>query len=109
MTQPESKLSRRIMDACRARGAFVFKVHGGPTMMAGLPDITGVWRGQSVWIETKMPGNKPSPRQLYVHEQIRKSGGHVLVAYSVQEVMEWLNTIPPTVLPPGHVSPLALN
>lgn len=86
----------------------MFKVHGGPTMMAGLPDIAGVWNGHSIWIETKMPGNKPSTRQLYVHEQIRKSGGHVLVAYSVESVMAWLSTLPPTVLPPGHVRPLAL-
>lgn len=95
MTQPESKLSRAIMSAVRARGGFVFKVHGGPTMMAGLPDIAGVWNGHSIWIETKMPGNKPSTRQLYVHEQVRASGGNVLVAYSVSEVLQWLTTLPP--------------
>lgn len=96
MTQPESRLSRRIQDAIRSRGGFVYKVHGGPMTMVGLPDITGVWKGYSIWIEAKMPGNKPTPRQLHVHECIRKSGGHVLVAYSVEEVMRWLVTLPPT-------------
>lgn len=104
MTQPEAKLSRAIMSAIRARGGFVFKVHGGPTMMAGLPDIAGVWNGHSIWVESKMPGNKPTPRQLYVHEQIRSAGGNVLVAYSVAEVLQWLVTLPLTA-----ESPLASN
>ncbi len=92
MGQPESRLSRAIQNAIRARGGFVFKVHGGPMTMAGVPDITGVYRGISIWIETKMPeGKDPSEIQLFRHAQIREAGGRVLVARSVSEVMAWLD------------------
>lgn len=96
MSQGESKLSRDIMAALRARGAFVFKVHGGPTMMTGLPDICGVWCGLSIWIETKMPGGQdPTPIQLYRHARIIAAGGYVLVARSVADVVTWLGVIQP--------------
>ena|SRR5687768_13253102 len=90
--QPESKLSREIMSHIRARGGMVWKNHGGPTMMAGLPDITGVYRGRMIAIETKMPaGGDPSPIQRHVHTRIERAGGHVLVARSVADVSEWLD------------------
>ena len=95
MAQPESKLSRDMMKFLRAQGAMVWKNHGGPTMMAGLPDITGVWRGLSIHIETKMPeGRGPTPIQLHRHGQIRAAGGFVTVARSVREVRAWLQTLP---------------
>lgn len=90
MSQGESNLSRDIMAALRARGAFVWKNHGGPTMMAGLPDIAGCLWGQFISIETKMPeGKDPTPIQLLRHEQIRAAGGHVTVARTVREAVEW--------------------
>lgn len=91
MAQGESKLSRAIMDAMRRRGAFVHKNHGGPTMMAGLPDIEGVYLGRYVAVETKMPeGEEPTPVQRLRHRQIREAGGHVIVARSVSEVTAWM-------------------
>jgi hypothetical protein len=93
MAQPESRLSRKIAAEFRARGGFVFKVHGGPTMMAGLPDLPGCYRGRSVWFETKMPGNKPTPIQLLRHRQIRAAGGIVAVPRSVAEAMAVLDAI----------------
>lgn len=91
--QPESKLSTKIMEAWRKRGAFVYKVHGSEFQMSGIPDLSGVYRGISVWCETKMPGNKPSKIQEYRIEQIRKSGGQVVVAYSVEEALKLLDTV----------------
>lgn len=93
MSQPESKLSRQIMSALRARGAFVFKVHGGPTMMAGLPDIVGVYQGRGIGVETKMPGNSPTPVQLRVHEQMRQAGAVVVVAHNVAEALTVLDAV----------------
>lgn len=91
----------------RIRGAFVFKVHGGPMTMAGLPDITGSYRGRSVWVETKMPaGTAPTPIQQHRHTQIRAAGGAVLVARSVADVTAWLDqlsaTLPAVDGVPGH-------
>lgn len=96
--QPEARLSRDIRNALTARGAFVFKIHGGPTMMAGLPDLIAcvpmstpdgnLTYGSFVGLEQKMPGGVPSVRQMYVHEQIRRAGGRVIVPRSVKEAIE---------------------
>lgn len=64
MAQRESKLSRKIITAIEARGGFAFKVHGGPHMMAGLPDIIACVDGRFYGFETKMPdGGNASPIQ----------------------------------------------
>lgn len=78
------------MAELRSRGAFVWKNHGGPTMMAGLPDIAGVWHGKFIAIETKMPGNEPSPIQQRRIAEIRAAGGRAIVAHSVAEALEVL-------------------
>jgi hypothetical protein len=105
-TQPESRLSRQIMDALRSRGAFVWKNHGGPTMMAGLPDIAGSYLGRFIAIETKMPGGgQPTPVQRLRAEQIRAAGGAVLSpCRSVAEAVAWLATLTPPTTHPENVS-----
>jgi hypothetical protein len=96
MAQPESKLSRAIMKAIRARGGFCFKVHGTETMMAGLPDIICCYRGHFIGFETKTPeGKDPTPRQVYVHKRIRRDGaeGIVCVPRSVADALKVLDRI----------------
>lgn len=93
MSQPESRLSRAISAGIRARGGFVFKVHGGPTMMAGLPDLVGVIDGRSIWLETKMPGNDPTPVQRNVHRKILAAGGQLIVPKSLREALDWVDGI----------------
>lgn len=91
MSQRESRLSRDIIRAIELEGHFAFKVHGGPWMMAGLPDIIACVGGRFVCIETKMPdGGKPSKIQEFVHAKIRKAGGEVHVAHSVAEARKLL-------------------
>lgn len=91
--QPESRLSRQIMEALRTqygRDIFCFKVHGGPLMMAGLPDIIGVVYGRPFALETKMPrkDSQPSERQLYVHSRMRRAGCTVGVPRSVADALD---------------------
>lgn len=110
MSQPESKLSRDIMAALRARGIFCFKIHGGPTMMAGLPDIIacvpisaevdyGTYVDESnlglfVGFETKTPtGGDPTPVQEHVHFRIGEAYGKVFVVRSVQDAVDAIETI----------------
>lgn len=109
MSQPESRLSREIMKALRARGVFCFKVHGGPTMMSGLPDIIACvpveagWNrirdrpslvGRFVGFETKTPtGKEPSAIQQRVHTNIRAAVGVVFVPRSVQDALDALETL----------------
>jgi hypothetical protein len=92
-TQPESKLSRQIMTAFRNRGGFCWKNHGGSTMMAGLPDIAGVYKGRFLAFETKMPGEHPTRIQQLRHAQIRAAGGVVVVVHSVAEAMAVLDRV----------------
>lgn len=119
-SQPESKLSRAIMTALRARGIWCFKVHGGPLTMAGVPDIIacvpiichpvddpqGI-SGIFVGFETKMPtGGNPSPVQVHQHDKIRAACGHVFVVRSVQDAVAAVESLgwtrPPT--PADHPS-----
>lgn len=93
MSQPEARLGAQIRKACAARGAFIFKIHGGPTMMAGLPDLIACYRGIFLGIEVKMPGNKPSAIQLRRHDEIAAANGAVIVAYSVSDVMTCLDAL----------------
>lgn len=88
MAQRESKLSRDIMNNLRARGIFCFKIHGGPFMMSGLPDIIACVAGRFVAFETKLPGGgNPSPVQKLVHGKIQASGGRVFVVRSVSAAL----------------------
>jgi hypothetical protein len=114
MAQPESKLSRQILSALRARGIFAFKIHGGPMMMAGLPDIIacvpvtiheaipdGIGLacedrtvGLFIGFETKTPtGDDPSAIQQRVHDNIRAASGVVFVVRSVQDAVDAIETM----------------
>lgn len=96
MTQPEAKLSRKIMAAWKRAGAWCMKVHGSQFQVSGVPDIIGVYRGVFIACETKMPGNTTSPIQDHRIEQIRAAGGRVVVAYSVEEAMRLIEDIEST-------------
>lgn len=91
MAQRESRLSREIMKALRdkyGKQIYVWKIHGGPLMPAGLPDIVGVYRGRFFAFETKMPeGKGPSTIQLHVHERLRTAGARVDVPRSVADAL----------------------
>jgi len=91
--QPEAKLGHKIRDALEKRGAFVFKVHGGPMMMAGLPDLVVCYRGRYIGLEVKMPGNKPSPIQERVGSKIHSALGEWGVVYSVEEAVNFLDSV----------------
>lgn len=68
------------MDEIRKQGWFCFKIHGGPTMMSGLPDIIVCAEGLFIGLETKNPEsrNDVSVRQQLTHDQIRERGGGVV-------------------------------
>lgn len=95
MSQAESRLSRKIMDAIRARGVFCFKVHGSEYMMAGLPDIIACVDGKFVGLETKLPSTRKdtSARQEYVHDLIRESNGIARVVCSPAEALAVIDEV----------------
>lgn len=89
MAQRESRLSREIMTALRANGAFCFKVHGSEYMMAGLPDIIGVFKGHFFALETKLPEKRSNTSAIQdrVMQKIRDAGGISQVACTVPEAI----------------------
>lgn len=119
MTQRESKLSREIKNMIRAGGGYCIKIHGGPTMEAGTPDLIacipvrchpvddpeGVV-GQFVGIETKTPDNNRADRngsdiQQLRAAQIRHAGGVVIIpctsvsqARTALEELGWVRNHP---------------
>lgn len=88
MSGPEATVTKRVMAKLKAYGGFWFKVHGGPSQMAGIPDILGCYQGHFYGIEMKAPGkeNNVSPKQKFVMDRIRAAGGTVGVASSWEDV-----------------------
>lgn len=116
------------MTVLRANGIFCFKIHGGPTMMSGLPDIiacvpvrplvefqgiqvaTDEPVGLFIGLETKTPtGGDPSPIQARVHDNIRAAFGQVYVVRSVQDALDALQYVGWRPIPPGHPVPSVGN
>ena len=91
-TQREARISQKIQAELRGMGAFCFKVHGSQFMMAGLPDIVGVYRGLFFGFETKTPEKRKntSASQDRVHGLIREAGGFCEVVCSPTEAVEKL-------------------
>jgi Holliday junction resolvase len=88
-TQGESKISRAILTEIRKVGAFAFKVHGGPMMLVGLPDIIACVDGRFVAFETKTPEKRKnvSKAQQRIHELIRRAGGVAVVVCGAREAL----------------------
>lgn len=94
MTQPESKLSAKIKKALLERGAYVWKVHGNEFTPSGLPDIVGVYRGQFIGIESKMPGEKLSTIQEYRIHRLQKAGALIMApCFTVVRAQEFLTDL----------------
>lgn len=93
MSQPESRLGTNIRREIIKRGGFIFKIHGGPTMMVGLPDLIVCYRGMFVGLEVKMPGNNPTRIQERRIEEIQTAGGVAGVVRSVADAMALLDVV----------------
>lgn len=95
MTQPEARLQRKIQDAIKAEGYFVFKVHGSEFMMAGLPDLIVCANGLFIGLEVKLPATRDntSARQDYVHGKIIEAGGAAHVVCSPAEAVNFINEV----------------
>ena len=63
------------------------------TMPAGTPDVLIHYRGYSVAIELKVGRNPMSPEQIECTMLMVADGWKVLLAYSLEEVKEFLNKL----------------
>jgi len=54
----------------------------------GVPDILFSHRGRSIAWEVKLPGQKPQPEQVAMHERMRANGWRIAVVRSYAEAVE---------------------
>lgn len=93
----ETELSRAIQDALESIGCLVVRVNSGAARgagghymrlaRAGTPDLWVCRLGWHGWIECKLPGEEPSPKQLAWHLAARASGARVEVVRSVEQAL----------------------
>ena len=90
LTIKETPLSAQIKEYLDNRGIWNERLNSGKiqTMNGnwitlcekGTPDRIAVFRGQAIFIETKMFGKKPTNEQFAKHSELRASGAIVIVA-----------------------------
>ena len=77
MLRLESSIERSVVQRAASRlGVMLLKVT--PDSSTGWPDRLAVLPGgRVIWLEFKRPGEKPTPKQTYVHGALRKIGHQV--------------------------------
>lgn len=86
--QPENRIVNAGIEALRAQGAAVIKIHGSAYSRTGDPDLVGCYLGVSFAIEVKQPGSSPSKIQIKRLIEWGNAGARVGVATSVQEIID---------------------
>lgn len=86
-TNPETKLTRKIVDALKAEGVWCFKKHGNQFGSSGVPDLICCVDGRFLAIEVKHGTRVATKLQEVVIEQINKRGGVAGVARNVDEAV----------------------
>lgn len=99
----EGKIQKEIMDLLEAAGAIVIRMNSGRAAKkirlapGGTPDLLAVFgnggKGKCLWIEVKVPGEKPSEVQKSMHNRLRLRGQEVIVATSTEEVIEHISGV----------------
>lgn len=89
---PETKFKKAAakLFATYGRDLWWFKVLGGESQKAGVPDCVGCLRGKFFAPELKVAPNKPSEKQLYEIEKIQAAGGAADVIYDIDQLKEFM-------------------
>lgn len=89
----EQDYQRKIVKLIEDRGGYVVKVISASKK--GVPDIIACYGGLFLAIEVKTPRtmNNVSPLQQHNLNKVSASGGHSLVAWSVEAVSEVLDEL----------------
>jgi len=74
-----------IMKRAREMGWMPIKIHGSQYQLPGLPDVLCLKNGLAVWLEAKVPGNKPSPIQIRRMGELRRYGCRCHVVFSAAD------------------------
>jgi hypothetical protein len=91
MITPEGRVKKQIRDWLREKGAYFFSPvqqgYGASTL-----DILVCWKGEFVAIEVKAENKNLTGRQEAIAKQIESSHGRVIVAYSLQDVINGISS-----------------
>lgn len=60
----------------------------------GIADLFVAGRGYNAWIECKAGYNKQTPEQKEFQREVTEHGGIYVLAYSEQDVADWINSLP---------------
>ncbi len=82
----ENDILRSIRDYLRLHGWKVVRNHQSLGSEKGIPDLTAIRGGQTVWIEVKTPKGRLSKYQEAWLQDLEDHGGWWIVARSVEDV-----------------------
>lgn len=106
----EKAFQADVVRELTARGWTVWQMYlgsqrgGSVHMTRGIPDLFAFRApGLLLWLELKQPGNKPSPAQLERHEELRRAGLPITVAWTLEQVLLAARAL--SLLVPDEVSP----
>lgn len=87
----EQLIQRKIIQYLESIDTYVVKVI--TSTKAGVPDILACYKGMFIAIEVKTPETQKNVSELqkYNLARIQELGGHTLVAWSVEQVEEFIN------------------
>lgn len=89
----EKQIENKIKHLLAIRGAYYFKHFGCKFSKAGVPDIIACLNGRFIGIEVKRKDGRLSDLQKIHLDQIKNAGGIGIVARSVEEVENCLNSM----------------
>lgn len=91
---PEQKLKKAIKTYLDSVNAYYAVVQGGPFSPPGAPDIIACYKSLFIGIEAKSPtGGRVSEIQKFTHKKIIDSQGIIIIARSVEDVKEVIESI----------------
>ena len=95
-TRNEGQIQKAIKKLLKQLGFAVWSTSQGraSAVTPGVPDLFVAGMGHNAWIEVKAGYNKQSPEQVEFQREIESHGGTYILAYSEQDVLDWINSIP---------------
>lgn len=80
----ESAIQTEILKKSKQYEVFAYKHPPDPV---GIPDVHIFGNGIHLWVEVKRSSkDKPKPHQLLKHDELRKAGDTVIVAWTWEQV-----------------------
>lgn len=89
----EKNIENKIKAYLKSIGAYYVKYFGNQFSQVGVPDILCCYKGRFIGIEVKNEKGKTSPLQDVNIQQIKDAGGLAIVARTVDEVKQLIDSI----------------